>query len=344
MAYDETTTLDPVHGFAVNDQNLIIGLHQMPLATSPQGEEWPKWVEVHDSQINRREIDGLPTHISTPGWENHHVDRNTGKVSVLVSNDGEAQRAAGEYRAVDPADQAQQPNSALRREVHLDVEAQKRADADALSRRIAAEQGELENEEALRRANERRDFVANEQQSAADIAHTQRDRAGELAGSDQGGSQYPRGSGQGNQNQAYEGQAFPGQTNRTPSDPYRVGTPDGLANKYVQTGPMGGAGVANQGQTYQGQVSQGQATLPGNDPYRVGTTDGSANKFVQTDHDRAGDLAGRASDQGGTPTERQYNRGPAVGSGDDPYRGGSPAGSNKYGKTEHDRLTDLPTR
>jgi hypothetical protein len=57
--------------------------------------DWPKWVEIHPSQIVRKESGDAPASVSVAGFE-HFFDRVTGAVKVLVHNAEDEARALAE--------------------------------------------------------------------------------------------------------------------------------------------------------------------------------------------------------------------------------------------------------
>ena len=54
--------------------------------------DFPKWVNVHPSQITRKETSGYPESISVVGYAMHHVARD-GTVSVLCETEEDEKRA-----------------------------------------------------------------------------------------------------------------------------------------------------------------------------------------------------------------------------------------------------------
>jgi hypothetical protein len=81
--------------------------------------EFPKWVKVHDSHIVRKESDvgvaidpatgaarqytALP-HVSTPAWQDFHVNREDGSVTVLVKDAEEEAKALADAQPVEHAE------------------------------------------------------------------------------------------------------------------------------------------------------------------------------------------------------------------------------------------------
>lgn len=184
MTIDPNQHVIDIHtGFAKDkDTGHIVGLEQKP-HVSPQGVEWPKWVKPHDSHIVRQKTEGFPDHVSTPGWENSHVNRADGAVTVLVANEDEEKLATGEYQPTKAEDQAPVPDEAIKRAVHADVERAKADQAQAIAKQLADDQAKLEAEEAARRAAEAVERRKAEQVAADELAAAQRKRLDEQLGS-----------------------------------------------------------------------------------------------------------------------------------------------------------------
>lgn len=101
--------IDPKSGFQVEKATgrpvgLISPDHQ-PVA--PIGE-FPKWVPVHESRIQRRKADGAPDHVSVDGFVHVFVNRADGAVTVMVRDEDE-ERAAGSPLAASDAAPVQEP-------------------------------------------------------------------------------------------------------------------------------------------------------------------------------------------------------------------------------------------
>ncbi len=64
--------------------------------------EWPKWVVPHESHVVRKKADGAPDHVSVTDFEDFHVDRVTGEVTVLVKDEEDERRASTELKAEEP--------------------------------------------------------------------------------------------------------------------------------------------------------------------------------------------------------------------------------------------------
>jgi|SRR5579859_4025933 len=90
--------IDPTTGFAVHkDGGGVVGLHSAPAAAkSSEHEEFPKWVEAHESHV----VGDI-----APEWpESFRPRGKDAKVQVLVNDADEAARAMGEKPAeVKPA-------------------------------------------------------------------------------------------------------------------------------------------------------------------------------------------------------------------------------------------------
>lgn len=112
--------IDTVTGFQVDkDTKLPTGLVGRPPNAPRRIEtvvivdptvadaEWPKWVPVHESRIAKKSVDGAPDYVSVPGYENFHVDRLDGSVTVLVADEDAAREAASE-RSHEPASEAEE--------------------------------------------------------------------------------------------------------------------------------------------------------------------------------------------------------------------------------------------
>lgn len=183
MAFDhEVHEIEPSTGFAVNkDTGGILGIHEVPPQPTRGGQEWPKWVPVHDSYIVRRQTEGAPDHVSVPAWPNYHVNRMDGKVSVLVHDEDEEKRAAAEYKEPTAKDAQPEIDPHIAREVHVEVEQAKRSEADEINDRITAERSQLEHDEALKRTAEEREQAERNRQGAAQLAEAERARAAAIA-------------------------------------------------------------------------------------------------------------------------------------------------------------------
>jgi hypothetical protein len=140
----ENHEIDPRSGFMVHkDTGHPIGLVPPPLR-SPQNIEWPKWVVVHGSHINRKKVDGMPDYVSTPAYPDFHVNRANGEVMVLVHDEDQEKAATSEAVKADD-DQKQLPglDERVRRDVHSDVEATERAQAAAVAADIQRKREEV---------------------------------------------------------------------------------------------------------------------------------------------------------------------------------------------------------
>jgi len=86
----ETHVIDVETGFAIDkNTGAIAGVQQVVLPKADPGIEFPKWVVVHDSHVFRKEVDGAPAVVSTPGFADYHVNRANGEITVLVKNEDE---------------------------------------------------------------------------------------------------------------------------------------------------------------------------------------------------------------------------------------------------------------
>jgi hypothetical protein len=90
----EDEWVDEIEDFlAVEHPGPIVGLENAPLrAVSQPAGEWPKWVKLHDSQIERPE--GAPVY--SKHWPKVFFNRANGEVTALVHNEEEADRASKE--------------------------------------------------------------------------------------------------------------------------------------------------------------------------------------------------------------------------------------------------------
>ena len=68
-------------------------------------EEWPKWVVPHESHVVRKKVDGAPDHVSVTDFEESHVNRVDGSVTVLVKDEADEQRAT----SARPEPEAEEP-------------------------------------------------------------------------------------------------------------------------------------------------------------------------------------------------------------------------------------------
>lgn len=75
--------------------NHMIGVQQAPPAHHPdEGAEYPKWVTPHPGHVK-----GTGDSLSTPLFPQHHVNRVSGDVTVLVHTAAEAALAAADPNA-----------------------------------------------------------------------------------------------------------------------------------------------------------------------------------------------------------------------------------------------------
>lgn len=90
MAFDpERHELDPITGFAIDKQTgARLGLDPLPHVSTHADPEYPKWVEAHESHLERK-----GDVVSTPAFPHFHVNRVGGAVTVLV-NDAEEEAKA----------------------------------------------------------------------------------------------------------------------------------------------------------------------------------------------------------------------------------------------------------
>lgn len=181
MIDQDNHIIDPVTGFAKHaETGHLIGIEQAPAARVHRDIEWPKWIVPHESHIIRKKVDGAPDAVSTPAWSQCHVNRVDGAVTVLVANEDEEKAATSEFKAEKPNDPS--VDEATLRRVHRDVEQTKNAQREAIARDEAAEQAELEVEEAARRTAEDQERLAHDKEEAARLASQQSARLDEKLG------------------------------------------------------------------------------------------------------------------------------------------------------------------
>jgi hypothetical protein len=187
MAFDPTVhEFHPDSGFIVHkDTGAQVGIHQVPVARLNDDDEWPKWIPAHDSHVVRRKIDGAPDAISIPGYD-HHVDRNTGVVSVLANNPDQEKFLSGDRKE----------NAGLLTQDAADVERERAAFALSLKRdeeqvqreraRLAARIGDAEAEAEAER--ERQEVLTGHGEAAErlkkleeDVEHRRKEFADMLA-------------------------------------------------------------------------------------------------------------------------------------------------------------------
>ena len=172
--------IDPVTGFAIHkDDGHIIGLEQATPVVAV-GKEWPKWVKPHDSQVVRKEADGYPTSISTPGFAESHVNRTNGEVGVLVADEDEEKRALGEYKQAE--DGPFVDNDVIRRAVRRDIHNANAALSVSVNEEEAEKQLAIEDEEVARRVAEQQELSARNAETALEAAKAQRERLAEKLG------------------------------------------------------------------------------------------------------------------------------------------------------------------
>lgn len=109
MVYDpERHKISPETGFAVDKvTGHPVGLVGAPAGRVGPGSEWPKWVAVHESHVVRKQFEGAPEHVSVIGFEQWHVNRADGSVTVLVEDEAEARRAESEKGTPEPIKEAE---------------------------------------------------------------------------------------------------------------------------------------------------------------------------------------------------------------------------------------------
>lgn len=152
----------------------LVGIEQAPVRPAVLGDEYPKWVDVHESHVNVQKVEGEPDHVSVHGDWQHHVDRD-GKVTVLAEDEDGAKAAAAEYKAADAAD-IQHLDEETLREVRADFK--RAADAkhwDAINAALAEREKAI-TEETLRRMKEKQDLVNRNREEAVRLAAENRER------------------------------------------------------------------------------------------------------------------------------------------------------------------------
>jgi hypothetical protein len=176
MAYDKDLhEVNPNTGFLVHkDTGHMIGIEEAPVRVAEPNQEWPQWVTPHESHVVRRvdpnDKDADPTKAPVTvvqGFRDWHVNRNDGSVSVLVDNEDDAKRAAGERTDNANKDDALLVDNDIRRQVHTDFEAGRNLKAAEEAKKLAAEQDAEEEEEALRRTKARREREDAEKKAIA---------------------------------------------------------------------------------------------------------------------------------------------------------------------------------
>lgn len=94
MAIDERHEIDTATGFVVDKKTGIpIGLMSQPHLPVSLETDFPKWVIPDASHIVRKQVDGAPDHVSTPGFAEFHINRLDGVVTVLVKDAEEEAKA-----------------------------------------------------------------------------------------------------------------------------------------------------------------------------------------------------------------------------------------------------------
>jgi hypothetical protein len=98
----EDEWVDEVEDFlAAENPGPIVGLENAPLrAVSQPAGEWPKWVKLHDSQIERPE----DAPVYSKHWPKVFFNRANGEVTALVHNEEEADRAGKELGKDEPSE------------------------------------------------------------------------------------------------------------------------------------------------------------------------------------------------------------------------------------------------
>lgn len=61
--------------------------------------EFPKWVLAHEGRVVRQKIEGLPENVTVKGFDQCHVNRVNGEVTVLVNDEAEEAAAMSEQKA-----------------------------------------------------------------------------------------------------------------------------------------------------------------------------------------------------------------------------------------------------
>lgn len=152
----------------------LVGIEQAPVRPAALGDEYPKWVDVHESHVNVQKVEGEPDHVSVHGDWQHHVDRD-GKVTVLAEDEDGAKAAAAEYKAADAAD-IQHLDEETLREVRADFK--RAADAkhwDEINAALA-ERKKAIIEETLRRMKEKQELINRNREEAVRLAAENRER------------------------------------------------------------------------------------------------------------------------------------------------------------------------
>lgn len=152
----------------------LVGIEQAPVRPAALGDEYPKWVDVHESHVNVQKVEGEPDHVSVHGDWQHHVDRD-GKVTVLAEDEDGAKAAAAEYKAADAAD-IQHLDEETRREVVADMYRAEEAKIAAWKAERVAEREKAITEETLRRMKEKQELINRDREEAARLAAESRER------------------------------------------------------------------------------------------------------------------------------------------------------------------------
>jgi hypothetical protein len=115
MAYDPEIHEPDAHTGLLRHKHTgrLVGIEHVPpyersapAATSfpekPASPDYPKWVAPHETHVHRRKM-GDHDHITTPHFTEHHVDRDTKAVTVLVHTPEEETKALTPFVKPAPA-------------------------------------------------------------------------------------------------------------------------------------------------------------------------------------------------------------------------------------------------
>lgn len=191
MAYDpDNHAIDPKTGFLVHkDTGHMVGIEQAPAAKVHHDKEWPKWVPLNESYVERVKLEPAPAVdgdgkaplapvLRVHGFTHYHVNRGDNVVTVPVHDEEQAQLAAGTYKAPDPKDAAKAAHhdEATQREVHADFERAKAEQEAALAKKTADDQAKAEADEVARRVAEKQEIEARNKEAADKLAADAADR------------------------------------------------------------------------------------------------------------------------------------------------------------------------
>lgn len=96
--------IDPATGFQIDKASgTFSGLVQKTFENAAEAvSDFPKWVVANVDHIVMKQDGDGPVHISTPGFPDFHVNRETKEVTVLVHDEDEEKKAINGNSVAEP--------------------------------------------------------------------------------------------------------------------------------------------------------------------------------------------------------------------------------------------------